>query len=68
MYAKAHLQVGQLPKCLAADVALVLDFAILLLQRIWECPVAHRTHTTLHCAQVDGFLIRGVLAGITKKG
>lgn len=50
----AHLQVGQLPEGLAAHVALVLDLAVLLLQRVRQGLVARRAHAALHLAQVDG--------------
>lgn len=35
-----HLQVRQLSECLAADVALVLDFAVLFLQWVRQHPVS----------------------------
>lgn len=65
---RPHLQVGQLSKGLAADVALVFDLAVLLLQRVRQCLVAHRAHARLRLAQVDGLRVRPVLAGVAQEG
>lgn len=52
--AQPHLQIGQLSKRLAAHVALVFDFSILLLQRIRQRLVAHRPHADLHLGEIYG--------------
>lgn len=63
-----HLQVGQLPKGLAAHVTLVLDFAVLLLQRVWKCFVARRAYASFYFGQVDGLLVGVLLTGVARQG
>lgn len=65
---KMNLQVGQLSEGFAADVALVLDLAVLLLQWVRQRLVARRAHAALHLGQVDGLLICPVLAGAAQQG
>lgn len=65
---QSHLQVWKLPEGLAAHIALVLDFAILLLQRIRQCLVTRWASATLHFGQVYSLFIRMLFARITQEG
>lgn len=66
--ASPHLKVRQLSKRLAAHVALVFDFSVLLFQRVRQRLVAHRAHAGLHLGEVYGLPIRPVLAGVAEEG
>lgn len=66
--AKTYLQVWQLSEGLAAHVALVFDFAILLLQRVRQCLVACWACTTFHLGQVNCLVIVTTLAGVAQQG
>ena len=57
---EAHLEVRQLSEGLTADVALVLDLAVLLLQRVRQRLVAGRVPPSyaLNLSQVHGLVLR----------